>query len=265
MGNKEFDKHFDALDKYVERTFQAWLQDYLHYTMTYGLKPLMETHGSTHGSTSVRLAWLNKLDEKRQATSFEKFSYGDTEEFFVSRAFDPYGDTGRAKNIVIHLVGANGVDTKPHIVNPQIDGKPAVDAIIVTPKIKMGKWQRPPPAWIIDFARDFHNDGWRVSLLGWSRGAYWTQWYVRTEPNIFCGAIIMGGYPRGSPEDFPAQANVLLTTGVPVMVMHALKDEFCQKELYEPWLRQLDVTARAMMQKDLRYVNAIQNHKRTEG
>ena len=246
MGKKELKKHLAALGTYVENTVQAWSQGFVHYLIKYGLKPLVETHGSTHGSTSVRLAWLNKLDEKHQATSFETFSYGDTEEFFVSRAFDPYGDTGRAKNIVIHLVGANGVEKKPHIVNPQIDGKPAVDAIIVTPKIKTGKWQRPPPAWILDFARDFHNDGWRVSLLGWSRGAYWTQWYVRTEPTIFCGAILMGGYPTGSPETFPTQAKQLFMTGVPVMVVHATLDDFCQKELYGPWLSQLEKTAEAM-------------------
>ena len=47
----------------------------------------------------------------------------------------------------------------------------------------------------------------------------------------------------GSPESFPTQANQLFTTGVPVLVVHALRDEFCQKELYEPWLRQLDKTA----------------------
>ena len=61
--------------------------------------------------------------------------------------------------------------------------------------------------------------------------------HVKTEPLIFSAAVIMGGYPMGSPESFPTQANELLTTGVPVLVVHALRDEFCQKELYEPWLR----------------------------
>ena len=172
--------------------------------------------------------------------------YGETEEFFVSRAFDPSDPTyaaGREKQVVFHVVGANGTQAKPHIVNPEIKDKPAVDAVIITPKVTTGTWQRPPPAWILDFARDFHSDGWRVSLLGWSRGAYWTSVYVKTEPQIFTAAVLLGGYPMGSPESFATQANQLMTTGVPVLVVHGLKDEFCQKELYEPWLRQLDKTA----------------------
>ena len=243
MGNK--DNHIAALDAYVEQTL-AWSKDYLHYTTTYGLKAPTQTHGSTHGSTQGSnqfLPWLNNLDKDLQATSFQEFKYGDKEEFFVSRAFDPSDAmqaAGREKNVVFHIVGANGTVSKPTIVFPSY---PAVDAVFVTPKVNSGTWQRPPPPWVHDFARDFHSDGWRVSLLGWSRGAYWSSHYVKTEPHIFTAAILMGGYPMGSPESFPSQANQLMTTGVPVMVVHALRDEFCQKELYEPWLQQLEKTA----------------------
>lgn len=72
--------------------------------------------------------------------------------------------------------------------------------VVVTPQDREpGKhaWKIPPPAWILDLAREIRRQyrPTALNLVGFSRGGWWATEYFLKEQQLFSGLVSIGGYP----------------------------------------------------------------------
>ena len=101
-------------------------------------------------------------------------------------------------------------------------------------------WKSPPTSGCLEFCDILLACGWAssMSLMGFSRGAWWSTQFAQQRPGMFRSVVIVAGYP--SPSSSSAQMAAEASSTIAshpgrVVVITSFGDAWYQGPMYAPW------------------------------